>query len=90
MAAEYQIEETVVNKAKRAGWETRKVQWVGRRGAMDRVFFGHGRCVWIEFKDPDNDLAGQQKREFDRLKALYPEVHCCCKVGEALAILGIE
>lgn len=90
MAAEYMIEDTVVSKAERARWEVRKVQWNGRRGAMDRVFFGHGRCVWIEFKDPDNELEGQQEREFYRLKTLYPEVYCCSKVSEALAILGIE
>lgn len=89
MADEYLVENTAVAKAERAGWESRKVKWVGRRGAMDRVFFGFGRCVFIEFKPKGVVPVGQQAREIKKLKALYPEIHVCDTVEAALEILGI-
>lgn len=86
---EEQIEKEVVHKAEMAGYEVRKVQWIGRRGAMDRVFFGHGKCIWIEFKAPGEEPEGQQAREIRRLKKRYPHIHVCDNVADALAILGI-
>lgn len=84
------IELTVCNKAKMAGWEHRKVAWMGRRGAADRVFFGFGRCVWIEFKAPGKAVIGQQGREYQKLKALYSEVYVCDSIADGLRILGID
>lgn len=90
MAAEYEIELPVVAKATKAGWIVRKVQWVGRRGAPDRVFFGHGRCVFIEFKAPGKRPEGQQANEIARLKAVYQEVYVIDNVAAGLRVLGIE
>lgn len=87
---EAQVEVQVCNIAKRFGWENRKVAWVGRRGAHDRVFFGHQRCVFIEFKRAGAEPEGQQAREIRKLKALYPEIYVSDNVDEALRILGIE
>jgi hypothetical protein len=87
---EDQIEIEVVNKAERAGYEVRKVQWIGRRGAMDRVFFGYGKCIWIEFKAPGKEPEGQQAREVERLRKKYPHIHVCDNVADALAILGVS
>lgn len=89
MGEESQVERTVVAKAELAGYEVRKVQWIGRRGAMDRVFFGRSMCIWIEFKAPGEVPEGQQAREVKRLKALYPHIHVCDNVADALRILGI-
>lgn len=86
---ERSIEKTVVRLAERAGWVVRKLEWIGRRGAPDRVFFGFGRCVFIEFKRPGERPTGQQLRELERLAALYPEVHCTDNVEDALQILEI-
>ena len=87
---EAQVELYVCNLAKKHGWENRKVSWVGRRGAHDRVFFGHGRCVWIEFKKLGAEPEGQQAREIARLKALYPEIYVSDNVRDALRLLGID
>ena len=87
---EHEVEDTVVAKARMAGWKPRKVSWQGRRGAPDHVFFGFGRCVYIEFKAPGETLIGQQSREFKRLKEAYPEVYAVDNVAEGLRILGIE
>jgi hypothetical protein len=87
---EYLVERTVVAKAKIAGYQARKVAWQGRRGAKDHAFFGFGRCVFIEFKAKGKVLIGQQKVEFNKLKALYPDIHHCDNVRDGLRILGIE
>ena len=86
---EEQVELEVVAKAERAGYEVRKVQWIGRRGAMDRVFFGHGKCIWIEFKAPGEEPEGQQAREIRRLKRCYPHIHVCDNMADALDILEV-
>ncbi len=89
---ETNVETTVCNRAKMAGYEHRKVQWQGRRGAMDHAFFGHGRLVLMEFKRPGKsiDPQSQQGREFNRLKALYPEIYEVSSIAEGLRILGID
>ena len=51
--AEYYIEDNVVAAAEADGWFSRKLQWVGRDGAPDRLFVKLGRVVFIEFKDKD-------------------------------------
>lgn len=90
MGEEAAIENQVCWVAKRHGYLPRKVQWIARRGAPDRVFFGHGRCVLIEFKRPGEVLKGQQLQEFKRLAAAYHDVHWADSVTGALAILGIK
>ena len=87
---EYRIEAEVVNRAEAAGFVVRKVSWIGRRGAPDRVFLGGGRCIWIEFKAPGEVPEGQQARELERLKKAYAEVYVCDNVKAALDILGIK
>lgn len=86
------VENYVVRRAEAAGWEARKVSWIGRRGAPDRVFLGHARCVFIEFKAPGKEIipGSQQDREFRRLQAAYPEVYTTDSAEEALRILGIK
>ena len=86
---EENVELEVVAKAEMAGWLVRKVQWIGRRGAPDRVFIKDGRLVLIEFKRPGKEPIGQQRREFNRIKAAYPETYWTDDVAEALDILGI-
>lgn len=90
MTLESAIENPVVAIAERHGWIARKLQWVGRRGGMDRAFFKDGRCVFIEFKRPGKTLIGQQMKEFERIKAAYVDTHWCDSIEEALAILEIE
>ena len=90
MAEEYLVERTVVAKAKMAGYHTRKVAWQNRRGANDHVFFGRGRCVFIEFKAAGEVPVGQQKMELERLRKAYPDIHWCDNVADAMLILGID
>ena len=73
--AEYYIEDNVVAAAEADGWFSRKLQWVGRDGAPDRLFVKLGRVVFIEFKDKDKKSVGLQKKECERLRKAGAEVY---------------
>lgn len=88
--SEEAVEATVDALAKINGWLVRKVSWQGRRGAPDKAYIGHNRFVLMEFKKKGEEPEGQQLREFNRLKAKYPEVYWVDNVADALRILGIK
>lgn len=87
--AEYIIENTVVNKAKAAGWFCRKVEWIGRRTCPDRVFIKSGRTVWIEFKGPTKRATESQDGEHEAMRSFGAEVHVVNNVLDGLKILGL-
>lgn len=86
---ELAIEIPVVRRAEAAGWFVRKVQWVGRVGAPDRVFAKEQRIVWIEFKDTGQKPRLSQLQEHKRMREAGMEVHVCDTVSSALRVLGI-
>ena len=47
----------------------RKVSWIGRRGAPDRLILLPGRVIWAELKGTGGRLAPHQAREIARLEA---------------------
>ena len=73
--AEGYIEGNVVAAAEADGWFSRKLQWIGRDGAPDRLFVKLGRVVFIEFKDKDKKTKGIQKNECKRLKEAGAEIY---------------
>jgi hypothetical protein len=83
------VEMPVVRRAEKAGWMVRKVQWIGRIGAPDRLFIKGGRHVWIEFKDKGKVPRKSQELEHDRLRAAGAEIYYCDSAIEALRILGL-
>lgn len=61
---ESQIEAYLAKRAKELGGEVRKVEWVGRRGAPDRLVMlparpfttinrAFPRTIWVEVKNPE-------------------------------------
>lgn len=84
------VERTVCNRAEMDGWLVRKLRWIGRRAAPDRLFIKRGRVVFIEFKSPGLRPNALQLREIDRLKAAGVEVYVIDSIGEGLEVLGIE
>lgn len=90
MSGEYLIENTVTNKAITAGWFCRKLKWVGRVGAPDRLFIKGSRVVFIEFKAAGERPKGFQATEHDRMRAAGAEVHVVDKVADGLRILGVR
>lgn len=75
------IEKHLVKRAKEAGGEVRKLRWIGRRGAPDRVmmlpsavtksnyFLNHPEStVWVELKATKKKPEAHQLREHKRMR----------------------
>ncbi|ARB05710.1 hypothetical protein [Synechococcus virus S-ESS1] len=84
------VEMPVVVRAEAAGFFCRKVAWVGRKHAPDRVFAREDRGeVWLEFKKPKGKARLGQIREHDRMRKAGMEVHVVDSVYDGLRILGL-
>lgn len=79
MTREAEIERYLVNKVKAMGGEVRKVKWLGRNGAPDRVVMlpGMPRPIWVELKAtglaltfPSTPHERKQHREHERMRAM--------------------
>lgn len=90
MALESAIENLVCEKAKKAGWFCRKLQWAARRGGCDRFFAKDGRVVLMEFKKPGGALSANQEKELAALTAAGVECYVVDNPLTAYRILGIE
>lgn len=82
------IERRVCDYAKRLGWLVRKLQWIGRHGAPDRLFIKAGRIVFIEFKAPRKKPTKNQEQEIARLRAEGCEVYVVDDIEEGKFILS--
>lgn len=80
---ESQIEKHLVERVKALGGECRKVKWIGRKGAPDRLVmlpfhaechrtgpFSACRTIWVELKAPGEKAKPHQYREHERMKAM--------------------
>lgn len=66
---ESKVEAHLVKRVKALGGEVRKVQWIGRRGAPDRLVMLplETRTVFVELKRPGGKLEAHQRREHERM-----------------------
>ncbi len=85
---ERDIEKHLVQRVKALGGEVRKVEWVGRRGAPDRLVMlrptiprvVRGKvketvaCTWVELKAPGVKPERHQLREHARMRAMGQRV----------------
>ena len=72
---EKDVESYFVRRVKEAGGMERKISYVNRRNAVDRlVIFKPGRVFFVELKKPDERPRIGQEREHDRLRAMGCEV----------------
>ena len=77
---ERDIEKHLVQRVKERGGEVRKVQWLGRRGAPDRlvmlprtaaeIIWGDSATVWVELKAPGAKPEPHQTREHARMRRM--------------------
>lgn len=77
---ESSVEDYLCDQTKRLGGEVRKVAWLGRKGAPDRLVMLNGRHPLIEVKRPPHngkreEPRGEQLREHRKLRAAGFEVH---------------
>ncbi|MBB1161504.1 VRR-NUC domain-containing protein [Aquariibacter albus] len=86
---ERDIERHLVERVKQLGGEVRKVQWIGRRGAPDRLvmlpgrstrnpdgswFYRNGSAIWVELKALGAKPEAHQLREHERMRAMGQRV----------------
>lgn len=73
---ERDIEKYLVNRVKELGGEVRKVKWIGRRGAPDRLVMLPMKslytrtAIWVELKAPGVKPEAYQIREHERMRAM--------------------
>lgn len=86
---ESQIEKHLVKRVKELGGEVRKVQWVGRRGAPDRLVmlpaesvrvadyltcYDLSKAIWVELKATGVAPEAYQLREHERMRRMGQRV----------------
>lgn len=79
------IEKHLVRRVKELGGEVRKVQWIGRRGAPDRLVMmpshvlvngwtAFPRTLWVELKATGVKPESHQLREHERMRKMGQRV----------------
>lgn len=79
---ERDIEAHLVKRVKELGGEVRKVQWIGRNGAPDRLVMlperfdadPYDHTIWVELKAPGQKAKPHQQREHERMRAMGQRV----------------
>lgn len=83
---ESQIEDRLVKRVKELGGEVRKVKWIGRTGAPDRLVMLPPRysydveggwkdnTIWVELKAPGVKVSAHQLREHERMRKMGQRV----------------
>lgn len=90
---ERDIERHLVKRVKELGGEVRKVQWIGRRGAPDRLVMlpdklGRRRGFWVELKAPGEVPERHQEREHGRMKRMGEPVFVVDSIDQVEALLA--
>lgn len=72
---ERDIEDYLVRRVKAMKGEVRKVKWIGRNGAPDRVVMLPGAPTnWVELKAPGEAPEAHQIREHERMRKMGQRV----------------
>ena len=93
---ESQIEAYLAKRVKELGGEVRKVQWVGRRSAPDRLVMlpltplsagkpHEGRTIWVELKNPETIKTFPADA---RERAQHREHERMRKLGQRVEVIG--
>lgn len=92
---ERDIEDYLVKRVKAMGGEVRKVQWLGRSSAPDRVVMlpsGYpeymqqkGRTIWVELKNPKTVVTFPADA---RERAQHREHERMRKMGQRVEVIG--
>lgn len=100
---EAHIERHLVRRVKELGGEVRKVAWVGRQGAPDRLVMAPWRdrfgdwvgTIWVELKNPNtiktfpaNAHEHAQHREHERMRMLGQRVEVIGTIEQVEELLA--
>lgn len=101
---ERDIEKYLVGQVKKLGGEVRKVEWIGRTGAPDRLVMLPGRCprvidgkvhddrstLWVELKAPGEKPEAHQHREHTRMRKMGQRVEVVDSFLSVDLVLGVK
>jgi hypothetical protein len=82
------IERYLIDRTKAVGGECRKLKWVGRNAAPDRLVMLNGRTIFVELKAPGEKCRPSQIREHERMRRvgqIVEVVDSFARVDEVLA-----
>lgn len=65
---ESSIENYLINCVEECGGQTRKLRWIGRRSAPDRLVLFPGFAAFVELKRPGEKATAPQQREHQILR----------------------
>ena len=82
---ERDVEKYLVDRIKAIGGEVRKVRWVGRKGAPDRLVMLPGESTWVEVKSPATVVKFPNDA---RERAQYREHRRMRKMGLRVELIG--
>ena len=85
---ESDIEDYLVRRVKAMGGEVRKVRWIGRRGAPDRLVMMPTATIWVELKAPGKAPEAHQLREHERMRSLGQRVEIIDSLQSVEALLS--
>lgn len=71
---ESKIEAYLVQRVKASGGEVRKVKWIGRNSAPDRIVMLPDNTFWAELKAPGEKPTAAQFREHERMRKMGQRV----------------
>jgi len=83
------VERHLSRRVRTLGGEVRKVAWLGRRHAPDRLVMLAGRHPLVETKRPGEDARSGQAREHNRLRSAGFEVVVLTTKAEVDAWLAV-
>lgn len=86
---ESQVEAHLVKRVKALGGEVRKVKWIGRRGAPDRVVMLPDVLFWVELKRPGKDAEAHQAREHGRMRRVGQVVYVADTIEAVDAVMNV-
>lgn len=91
LVKEHSIEQKLTKRVEALGGETRKVSWVGRRGAPDRLILLPGRAIWVELKRPKGGrLSALQIAEMGALQRAGCECYVVASEEDIERVLGVD
>lgn len=97
------IEAYLVARVKALGGEVRKVNWIGRRGAPDRLVMlpaydtkvpggrieHDDQTIWVELKAPGEKPEPHQLREHERMRRMGQRVEVIDSIESVQKLLGL-
>lgn len=86
---ERDIEAYLVKRVKELGGEVRKVRWIGRNGAPDRLVMLPGITTWIELKATGKKPEPHQTREHKRMFTMGQRVAVIDSLEGVDKLLGV-